>query len=221
MTCRFLIRAICASRTYQLSSVQTDPRQSNRRLFARGSIKGLSSAELAASLSQAIGEPDEPSGMQGNPFNPDQNGSSAEGVGDGAVQDRERRCGRYRGEHSPGTGPDEQSRGSNNRRPRPWDTLGALLEAPFLDTAGRIEMLYLSTLSRRPTAQELQRHLTYVDTRRSTRRLEAEDGQCLSADDHDRRIEIAQRQRHRAGRHFLGAAQQQRVLDQSLSLRRH
>ena len=42
-------------------------------------------------------------------------------------------------------------------------TLAALLDAPFLDTAGHIEMLYLSTLSRRPTAQELQRHLAYVE----------------------------------------------------------
>jgi hypothetical protein len=41
-------------------------------------------------------------------------------------------------------------------------TLAALLDAPFLDTSGRIEMLYLSTLSRRPTEEELQRLNKYV-----------------------------------------------------------
>ena len=38
---KFLVRAICASRPYQLSSVQTDPRQSDRRLFATMPVKGL------------------------------------------------------------------------------------------------------------------------------------------------------------------------------------
>src|SRR5580700_6473547 len=61
---RFLIRAICASRTYQLSSAQTDPRQANRRLFARAPVKGLNPAELAASLSLAIGESEEPAPME-------------------------------------------------------------------------------------------------------------------------------------------------------------
>ncbi len=42
------------------------------------------------------------------------------------------------------------------------NTLGAVLESPFLDTAGRIETLYLSTLSRRPMRDEKTRLIKYV-----------------------------------------------------------
>ena len=43
------------------------------------------------------------------------------------------------------------------------DTLAALAEAPYLDTRGRIETLYLAVLSRRPRAVELARLVPYVD----------------------------------------------------------
>ena len=160
---RFLIRAICASRTYQLSSVQTDARQANRRLFARASVKGLAPAELAACLSQAIGEPDEPSGMQANPFNPDQSGSQLRSL----VMEL------FKNENADPVDSETtilQALALMNSpvieestAPGRGTTLAALLDAPFLDTAGRVEMLYLSTLSRRPTATELQRHLAYVE----------------------------------------------------------
>jgi hypothetical protein len=48
--------------------------------------------------------------------------------------------------------------------PAKGNTLGAVLESPFLDTAGRIEILYLSTLSRHPTPQELAKLVKYVDS---------------------------------------------------------
>ena len=35
------------------------------------------------------------------------------------------------------------------------DTLAAVAEAPFLDTAGRVEALYLAALTRRPRPEEL------------------------------------------------------------------
>jgi hypothetical protein len=43
------------------------------------------------------------------------------------------------------------------------DTLAALAEAPYLDTPGRIETLYLAVLTRRPRAGELARLVPYVD----------------------------------------------------------
>jgi hypothetical protein len=43
------------------------------------------------------------------------------------------------------------------------DTLAALAEAPYLDTRGRIETLYLSALTRRPRPDELERLVPYVD----------------------------------------------------------
>jgi hypothetical protein len=41
-------------------------------------------------------------------------------------------------------------------------TLTAVVETPLMDTAQRIEALYLATLSRKPRPQELERLLRYV-----------------------------------------------------------
>ncbi len=44
------------------------------------------------------------------------------------------------------------------------ETLAAVNNSPFMDTTERIETLYLSTVSRRPGAEELSRLLRYVET---------------------------------------------------------
>ena len=44
------------------------------------------------------------------------------------------------------------------------DTLAAVAEAPYLDTPGRIETLYLAALTRRPRPDELERLVPYVDS---------------------------------------------------------
>jgi hypothetical protein len=43
------------------------------------------------------------------------------------------------------------------------ETLAAVVDAPFLNTAGRVETLYMATLSRRPSAKELARTTQFVD----------------------------------------------------------
>jgi hypothetical protein len=43
------------------------------------------------------------------------------------------------------------------------ETLAAVLDAPFLDTPGRVEALYLATLSRKPTPRELSRLVHFVE----------------------------------------------------------
>jgi hypothetical protein len=43
------------------------------------------------------------------------------------------------------------------------ETLQAVLDAPFLDTAERIEILFLATLTRRPTTDEMTRMKDLVD----------------------------------------------------------
>ncbi len=45
------------------------------------------------------------------------------------------------------------------------NTLSAILQSPFLDTDGKIETLYLTTLSRQPREAELNRLRTYVETK--------------------------------------------------------
>jgi hypothetical protein len=47
------------------------------------------------------------------------------------------------------------------------ETLAAVLNAPFLDTEGRLEVLFLSTLSRRPRPEELSRLAGYVERARN------------------------------------------------------
>ena len=41
--------------------------------------------------------------------------------------------------------------------------LAGVIDAPFLETAGRIETLYLATLSRMPKTRELERLVKYVE----------------------------------------------------------
>ena len=43
------------------------------------------------------------------------------------------------------------------------ETLAAVTEAPFLDTAGKVEALFLASLSRKPTAEESRRLVKYVN----------------------------------------------------------
>lgn len=52
---KFLIRAITASKTYQLTSHKTHDSQQEPTLFARMAIKGMTAHQLAGSLSQATG----------------------------------------------------------------------------------------------------------------------------------------------------------------------
>jgi hypothetical protein len=42
-------------------------------------------------------------------------------------------------------------------------TLGGVLEAPFLDTGGKIETLFLATVSRPPTVAEKAHLVKYVE----------------------------------------------------------
>ncbi len=47
--------------------------------------------------------------------------------------------------------------------PETGDVLGAIAEAPYLDTAGRVEALYLAALTRRPRPEELAVVVKYID----------------------------------------------------------
>jgi hypothetical protein len=65
---KFMIRAITATRAYQLSSVATEPGQEDPRLFARMTVKGLSGEQLYDSLAEATRMVDQPTAMQQNQF---------------------------------------------------------------------------------------------------------------------------------------------------------
>ena len=52
---------------------------------------------------------------------------------------------------------------ANVTNPETSDTLAAVAEAPYLDTPGRLETLYLAVLTRRPAPGELERLVPYVE----------------------------------------------------------
>ncbi|WP_437201664.1 DUF1553 domain-containing protein [Planctomicrobium sp. SH664] len=150
---KFMIRAITASRAYQLTSRQTDPSQSSRRLFARMPVRGLSPEQIFDSLARATG--------YRQPFNPEQPlnfnndtarqeflttfANQAEAPPDRTstiLQALSLMNGRFISEATDL----ESSR-----------TLSAVVHAPFLTSDQKIEALYLTTLSRVPTDVERQR----------------------------------------------------------------
>jgi hypothetical protein len=51
--------------------------------------------------------------------------------------------------------------------PETGRALGAIVEAPFLDTPGRIETLYLATLTRRPRPDEMAILVPFVEKRKT------------------------------------------------------
>lgn len=149
---KFLIRALTSSRAYELTSDAQGAGEVDPRLFARMAVKGLTGEQLYDSILQATGRP--------------------------------------RGENDPGR--NEFLRRFARRDEKPTDTqttilqalsmmngrlisdstslargatLGAVVDAPFLDTAEKVEALFLATLSRKPRPEELARLVEYVERR--------------------------------------------------------
>lgn len=156
---KFLLRALTASRAYQLSSVQTDPSQQEPRRFARVQVRGLSPEQLYASLMRATGG-FEPYGDQ-NLFAFGTQTSRSEVLETfsndaDAVTERQTSVlqslllmnGQLVADAT------ELARGG---------TLAAAVEFPFFSTAERIETLFLASVSRRPRPDELERLVAFVD----------------------------------------------------------
>lgn len=160
---KFLIRAITASKTYQLSSQQVDKSdkgKENPRLFARMALKGLSAEQLFDSIAQATGyhEPfgsRNPQGMMNNSQR-EEFIRMFENVRDSVTEQQTtilQALSMMNGQFvSEATGIEKSG------------TLAAVVEFPLMSTAERIETLYLAALSRPPRADELERLLKYVDT---------------------------------------------------------
>jgi hypothetical protein len=154
---RFLIRAITLSKTYQLSSTHPSATPPDLRLFAYMPVKGLSQDQLLASLSLAIGVPSLTANQRRNVFDPSQMSFQDKFVS----QDQ-------RTEYQ--TSIPQALALMNNRliaeatHPERSQFLASVINAPFLDTEGRIETLYLAALARKPRPDELAKHRRYVET---------------------------------------------------------
>jgi len=147
---QFLIRAITRTKAYQRTSARTDPGQDDPKLFARMAVKGLTGEQLYDSLIRATdfrerngrGSPRDQFltrfALTGKPAEPETSIPQALALMNGKfIADAT----------TVSTSP----------------ALTAACELPGLTTAERVEMLYLSALSRKPTVKENDRVLKYID----------------------------------------------------------
>lgn len=155
---KFVLRAIANTRAYQLSSRLTDPSQEVPRTFARMPIRGMTPEQIFDSIAQAIGyrqpfDPEQPLNFNNDVIRQEFIETFAAEAG--SVTDREtsilQALALMNGQLTTGATDLADSR-----------TLAAVVDAPFLSSAERIDSLYLSTLSRYPSERERKHCLDYV-----------------------------------------------------------
>jgi hypothetical protein len=159
---KFLIRGITASQAYQLSSTQTHPEQADPRRFARMAVRGLTPEQVFDSLVQATGYRAPAPPRQDMPDDAEPAPDRALLMARFAVSG-ERRTeaqtsilqaltlmnGKFVADVT-------SLKGSG--------TLALVAGDKDLDTAGKVEALFLAALSRKPTVRESQRLVKYVES---------------------------------------------------------
>jgi hypothetical protein len=154
---KFLVRAITASEAYQLASATTDPTQEDARLFAKMAVRGLTPEQLFDSFAQATGYKDgTPRGQRRFVFGTPRQ----EFLNKFTQQDR---LTEFQTSIPQALALMNSRLIADATSPERSETLGAIVDAPFMDTRGRIEALFLTTLSRQPTPDEINRLVPYVD----------------------------------------------------------
>jgi hypothetical protein len=158
---KFMMRAITASRAYQLSSAHSHESQDDPTLFARMPLRGLTAEQLYDSVAQATG------------YQEAGNGLPPGVIVFGNQSPRSDFLNRFSTRTEKAT--EVQTSilqalslmngslvGSATTVDRS-ETLAAVADAPFLDLRAKIETLYLATLSRQPKVKELERMVKYVE----------------------------------------------------------
>ena len=153
---RFLMRAITRSKAYQLSSKKTHESQNEPRTFSRMSLKGLTAEQIFDSLAVATGYRD--SNPEGRRF-----GGFGTPRGDFLVKfgTTERKTEQQTSILQAltlmnGKFVNEQTHIEKSR------TFAVLVDAPFLNLESKIEILFLTALSRKPTQEEMEKFSSYV-----------------------------------------------------------
>jgi hypothetical protein len=158
---KFLIRAITLTEAYQRTSAGTDKGQADPTLFARMPLRGLTPEQLFDSLVTATG------------FRAGDGKENFLEVIAGKASARAQILSKFANLTERPTmaqtsilhaltlmnGKIVADATSLERS----ETLAALVDAPFLSSADRIEALYLAALSRRPSGKELARMTRFVD----------------------------------------------------------
>lgn len=172
-----LIRAITASRAYQLSSQTTHDSQRDPRRFAAMLVRGLSAEQLFDSLALAVGFRD-PAGEAGA-FVLNYSSPRATFLETFANQ-RDRPIEYHTSIIQAMALMNGQVVADATEVPRSW-TLGAVARYPGFDNRARIEALYLATLSRLPRDEELARLDPYLASGGPRKNTEAALGDILWA----------------------------------------
>jgi hypothetical protein len=160
---KFIIRAITASKTYQLTSAVPDATavsEDEHRSFNRMALKGLTPEQLFDSLSQATGYRDNMNVNQGRRFN-------AFGTPRAEFLSRFANASEKRTEHQTSilqalalmNGTFIADVTSLDRS----QTLAAIVDSPFLDTRQRLDTLFMAALSRKMREEEATRLVKYVE----------------------------------------------------------
>jgi hypothetical protein len=153
---KFLIRAITATQAYALTSGVGRSELAPANLFAAMPVRTLSSGQLFEALAQATGFRDASRGMYAY-----EGSSKARFVELFTNRDEKPTEGETSILQSLAlmNGPLI----ANVTNPESSATLAAVAEAPYLETQGRIETLFLAVLTRRPSSTELERLVRYVE----------------------------------------------------------
>ena len=158
---KYLLRALCNSAAYQRTSKPAgNNADANPALFSRMAIKVMSPEQLYDSLTLVVGDLNGGGGGGGGPMGGDHGprpGQWPNPVRRLLQQRRWRRPDRVPGRHPAGPAADEWP---SPRAIRPASTTS--LKAGKTPE-GTVERLFLMTLSRRPTAKEVERYTAYVN----------------------------------------------------------
>jgi len=159
---KYLIKAITLSKTYQLSSLQTDSTQTDPRLFGRVSVKGMSPEQLYDSIVLATGYRDpnfQNRRFQNRAFN------------QGAEFEFRTRFSNFSDKRTEYQTSILQALSMMNgafmtevTSPTKSFTLGSVVDAPFMSTEDKLDALYLAALGRPLRSQEKVRLIKYVES---------------------------------------------------------
>jgi len=154
---KFLIKAITLSRTYQLSSVVESDKPADIRLFTRMPVKGLTGEQFFDSLCQATGYRENFS-IQQRIFS---FGTSRATFLE-KFTDQDKRTEYHTSIPQALTMMNNQLI-ANATDPNNGRVLGAVASSSFMSTHGKVEALYLAALCRKPTKDEADKYIRYVE----------------------------------------------------------
>jgi hypothetical protein len=152
---RFLIKIITRTNAYQLSSRQNDASQKGHRHFARMNVKAMTAEQLFDSLARATGFSEQFQDVQQRRFSQPRRDFMTKFASTEKLTERQTSIlqaltlmnGKFVNDQTDL----EKSQ-----------FLAGIADAPFMDVNGKLEALFLASLSRLPTPIEAQRYGSYV-----------------------------------------------------------